>query len=166
MDEANELVIEVSGDSAEHERIRDVVLNNLRTFNRQRAEPPESEPLSLAVREAGALVGGLAGETSWKWLFVELLWINESHRGRGLGAELLRAAEREAVRRGARHAYLDTFDFQARPFYERHGYEVFGTLDDYPPGHRRFFLRKDLVHPGELEHPDSTAGSGSAAKVS
>lgn len=96
----------------------------------------------------GALVGGLTGETGWKWLFVDLLWIAETHRGRGLGARLLRSAEAEAVRRGALHVYLDTFDFQARPFYERQGYELFGTLEDYPPGHCRFFLRKDLTAAG------------------
>ena len=100
------------------------------------------------------MVGGLVGEIGWKWLFVELLWIAESHRDRGLGANLLRSAEAEAMRRGARHVYLDTFDFQARPFYERQGYEVFGVLEDYPPGHRRFFLRKDLTDAGGAQHAD------------
>lgn len=140
-----DIAIEVSADASEHDRVRDHVLAHLRAFNRQKAEPPEFEPLSLGIRDGGDLVGGLVGETGWKWLFVELLWISESHRGRGWGAELLRVAEGVAVRRGARHAYLDTFDFQARPFYEQQGYEVFGVLDDYPPGHRRFFLRKDLA---------------------
>jgi hypothetical protein len=27
----------------------------------------------------------------------------------------------------------------------KHGYTVFGVLDDLPPGHQRFFLRKDLA---------------------
>ena len=139
------IVIEASASSIEHDHVRRFVLEHLREFNRQRAEPPEFEPFSVSVREDEALVGGLVGEIGWKWLFVELLWIAESHRDRGLGTSLLRRAEAEAMRRGARHAYLDTFDFQARPFYERHGYEVFGVLEDYPPGHQRFFLRKDLT---------------------
>lgn len=142
----DKLTIEASGSPTEHAQVRQFVLEHLRKFNRERAEPPEFGPLSLSVRDGDALVGGLVGEIGWKWLFVELLWIAESHRGRGLGASLLRKAEAEAVRRGARHAYLDTFDFQARPFYERLGYEVFGTLEDYPPGHRRFFLWKPLAH--------------------
>ena len=50
----------------------------------------------------------------------------------------MQAMEAEAIRRGCRGAYLDTFSYQARPFYERLGYEVFGTLDDYPAGHQRF----------------------------
>jgi hypothetical protein len=46
--------------------------------------------------------------------------------------------------RGCIGAHLDTFTFQARPFYERHGYAVFGQLDNYPGGHSRFFLSKRL----------------------
>ena len=56
--------------------------------------------------------------------------------------------ESVAVRRGCTHAHLDTFSYQARPFYERRGYSVFGTLDDYPPGHQRFFMAKRLSGPG------------------
>jgi len=62
-----------------------------------------------------------------------------------VGRALLRAAEREATGRGCRHVYLDTFDYQARPFYEREGYTVFGVQEDYPPGHRRFFMQKALA---------------------
>lgn len=141
----SDLTIAVAADSDEYDQIRSVVLDRLRAFNRLRAEPPEFQPLSIALRDQGKLVGGLVGETGWKWLFVELLWVAEVYRGRGVGARLLQAAEQEAIHRGARHVYLDTFDFQALPFYEKQGYEVFGTLDDYPPDHRRFFLRKDLV---------------------
>lgn len=135
-----EIAMETDADGA----VRAAVLDNLRRFNRQRAESPNFAPVIVAARQDGQLIGGLVGETGWRWLFVELLWVAEQHRGRGVGRRLLDAAEAEAVRRGARHAYLDTFDFQARPFYERAGYEVFGTLDDYPPGHCRYFLRKDL----------------------
>ena len=151
-----EITIEATGNAAEHEQVQQFVLRHLREFNRERAVPPDFEALSLGVRDGDALVGGLVGEIGWQWLFVELLWMAESHRGRGLGGSLLQAAEAAAVRRGARHVYLDTFDFQARPFYERQGYEVFGVLEDYPPGHRRFFLRKDLVHASGAQHAETT----------
>ena len=50
----------------------------------------------------------------------------------------------EAIRRGCWGAYLNTFSYQARPFYEKLGYQVFGTLDVYPAGHQEFFMRKRL----------------------
>ncbi len=57
------------------------------------------------------------------------------------------AAEDYARMRGCHSAYLDTHTWQARPFYEKRGYEVFATLDDFPPGHKKFFLRKKLALP-------------------
>jgi hypothetical protein len=45
---------------------------------------------------------------------------------------------------GCTMSHLDTFDFQARDFYERNGYELFGALDDCPPGHKRYYLKKAL----------------------
>jgi hypothetical protein len=57
----------------------------------------------------------------------------------------LSAAEAEAVAAGCTDAVLDTFSFQARGFYERHGYHVYATLEGYPPGYRQLFLHKRLV---------------------
>lgn len=65
-------------------------------------------------------------------------------RGQGYGTQLLATAEAEGVRRGCHSAYLDTFSFQAPTFYEKCGYEIFGTLDAFPDEHQRFFMRKTL----------------------
>ena len=64
--------------------------------------------------------------------------------GRGFGRELMKRAELYAVERGCTDAYLDTFSFQARPFYEKLGYRVFGTLENHPAGHQRYFMTKQL----------------------
>lgn len=90
------------------------------------------------------LVGGIIGETHWDWFYINLMFINEDLRGGGYGHRLLTLAEDEARKRGARNAYLDTFSFQAPEFYKKHGYEIFGTLQDFPAGHQRFYLRKQL----------------------
>jgi GNAT superfamily N-acetyltransferase len=96
--------------------------------------------------EAGAVRGGVFGNCgSFGWLYVDTLWVDEALRGRGHGAELMAAIEDEARRRLCRHAYLSTFAFQAPGFYEKLGYYEFGRLDDFPPGHSRLFLRKDLT---------------------
>ena len=106
---------------------------------------PGFRPLAVFARDgAGVLVGGIHGQVNWTWLHIGLVWVAAERRHSGLGSRLLRAIEGAAAERGCRHAHLDTFSYQARPFYERHGYALFATLDDYPPGHRRFFLKKDL----------------------
>jgi GNAT superfamily N-acetyltransferase len=118
-------------------------------------EPRNHRQIAVLLRDGdGRLAGGLTGDTVWGWLQIKLLWVAAEHRGRGYGAQLLAAAEEEARRRGCHHALLDTFDFQARGLYERLGYEVFGTLGDFPRGHQRFFLRKNLAVPGaKVERP-------------
>lgn len=144
------------------ERVRAVVLAGLVAHNRRHAEAPDFAPLVLAARDAsGSVVGGLVGQTGWRWLHVELLWVDESHRGGGIGESLLRAAERAAAARGCRHVDLDTFDFHARPFYERLGYTVFGVQDDYPPGHRRYYLRRTIAADAGAEASNAGASSGS-----
>lgn len=124
---------------------RDVasLVGQLISYNTEHAEPETYRPLAVFLRDAGGqVVGGALGHTHWGWLFISHLWLAAHLRGEGFGQRILAAAEREAVARGCRHAHLDTFSFQARPFYERLGYEVFGVLDDFPPGHARYFLRK------------------------
>ena len=72
------------------------------------------------------------------------LWIREDLRGCGYGHRLLTLLEDAARQHGAKNAYLDTFSFQAPDFYQKHGYQVFGTLKDFPVGHKRYYLRKQL----------------------
>jgi len=78
------------------------------------------------------------------WLHISYLWIDEAVRGRRWATRLMDRAEAYARERGCHSVQLDTHSFQARPFYERRGYEVFGTLDDYPEGHSKSFLKKKL----------------------
>jgi hypothetical protein len=37
---------------------------------------------------------------------------------------------------------LTTFDYQAKDFYMKQGYEIFGVLENCPPNHNLYFLRK------------------------
>ena len=121
------------------------VKEGLRAYNRLHAPDDDYQPLTVFARTAErTLVGGLLGATYWGWLCIDVLWIKEGARRRGLGERLLVEAERVALRRGCRYAHVDTMSFQALPFYERHGYAVFGVLDDLPDGHCRYFLKKEL----------------------
>ena len=123
-----------------------IVRAGLAAYNRQHAPENEYQPITLFVRNAdGTVVGGLLGGTYWNWLYVEILWLSEEIRAQGYGGRLLDEAETQAVERLCIAAQLDTMSFQALPFYERHGYTVFGVLDNFPPGHRKYFLQKPLV---------------------
>ncbi len=94
--------------------------------------------------EGGAIAGGLFAEVYMGWMYVRILWISDAHRGAGHGAELMRRAEDEARTQGCHAAWVDTFSFQAPEFYQKLGYYEFGRLDDYPTGHARVFLAKQL----------------------
>jgi GNAT superfamily N-acetyltransferase len=121
------------------------VIAGLRAFNVDRLGPANEQPVKLVVRdERGAVVGGLLGHTKWRWMYVSKLWVADSARGRGFGAKLMQAAEDLARSRGCTDVSLDTFEFQARPFYEKLGYKLFGTLEGFPPGYRQFYLTKKL----------------------
>jgi len=101
--------------------------------------------LRVFLRSAeGKVVGGVIAEVFGGWVYVSLLWVAKTLRGNGWGTRLMRTVEAEAVKLGCRHAHLDTYSFEARPFYEKLGYAVFATLEDYPQGYSKYFLKKTL----------------------
>jgi GNAT superfamily N-acetyltransferase len=123
----------------------EVLPRALEAYNESRwPQHPPWKPLAIFMRDEAQIVAGLAGETYCGWLFVKYLWVSEGLRGRGVGWELMDRAEALAIERGCHSAWLDTFSFQARSFYEKLGYEEFGRLE-YPPDHQRHFLRKRLT---------------------
>jgi tetratricopeptide (TPR) repeat protein len=104
--------------------------------------------LAIPIEDnAGVVTGGFWGCTLFQWLHVQLLFIPESLRGKGVGSALMAAAETEARKRGCIGAHVTSFSFQAVPFYEKLGYTLFGQLDDYPPGHNLIYLRKRFDTP-------------------
>jgi GNAT superfamily N-acetyltransferase len=119
------------------------VRQGIRSADPPDVKPRDWRPLNLALRDRdGALVGGLYGASMWEWLLIDGLWVAEEIRGQGLGRMLLLEAEAAAIELGCRGAWLGTFDFQARGFYERLGYVVFAELTGFPPGHSHYHLKK------------------------
>ena len=124
---------------------RAAVLGPLAEFNAQNGYPGDFEPVAILLQDgAGETVGGLWGKTSFGWLFVEFLVVPESLRGQNYGSSMMDEAERIARERGCGGAWLTTFTFQARGFYEKRGYELFGALESSPADNVRLFLRKRL----------------------
>lgn len=94
--------------------------------------------------ESGQVVGGLYGVDGYGWAFIKYLAVPEACRGLGLGSRLMQEAETIARARGYMGVWLDTFAFQAKPFYEKLGYTVFGALPGGPNAIQRYFLRKQF----------------------
>jgi GNAT superfamily N-acetyltransferase len=125
---------------------RAAILAPLKAYNESQVGPGGHRQLTVTLTGAdGAILGGVWGMTGFGWLFVQLLSVPESLRGQGAGTRLMAAAEAEAIARGCRGGWLDTFEFQARGFYEKLGYRCFGEIADYPPGYARYFMRKTLA---------------------
>ena len=121
------------------------IREELNQFNNERVGEDGHTPLNIVEYDAkGNVIGGFLGGTYWGWMYVDILWVHESHRYKGIGSKLLRKAEKEAIRRGCHHGHLDTMSWQAPEFYQKHGYEVIGILPDIPNGNQKYLLMKAL----------------------
>ena len=137
------------------EAARTAVRTGLRAYNDSRSpvlrgyrERGETEEIPLdvyAYDDDGELVGGIVASTWGGWLAIDLVWVREDQRGTGLGSDLLQRIEARARdERGCIGVRLDTWGFQAKPFYEKQGYTLFGVLEDHPPGETEYQLFKRL----------------------
>ena len=81
----------------------------------------------------------------WRVADLDILWVEEKYRKQGIGSALIRKAERTAREKGCHFMTLGTFDFQARPLYEKFGFSVCGTIEDCPTkGHTHYDMIKRL----------------------
>jgi GNAT superfamily N-acetyltransferase len=125
--------------------LRECLSEEIDAFNIAATGHPFGGLLCIAVRgDGGDLLAGLYG---WTWGgcgYIDLLWVRADHRGSGLGARLLAAAEQEIRRRGCAQVALSTRSFQAPGFYARFGYLECGRTPAYPRGHDQIHLVKQL----------------------
>ena len=136
------VVSEPRASSTDVEFVRD----GLSLFNAAATGDSYYSPLAIFLRdERDAILGGAIGHVWGGWLDLSLLWVAEPLRRKGYGKKLLETAEDEARSQGCRGVFLSTFSFQARPFYERLGYEVIADVKDYPVGHTYHVLKKTLA---------------------
>lgn len=122
------------------------IWDGLTRYNTQSSQlEMNRQDLCLLARNAdGVVIGGLSGYLQWDWLYVDLLWVDDSQRGSGLGMALMAGAEAEAIQKGCRWSRLYTYDFQAPGFYEKLGYDRWCEMEGYPPGHTQIWYRKAL----------------------
>jgi GNAT superfamily N-acetyltransferase len=125
----------------------------IKEFNNQRSPPHKQVNLTegavksvhiMVVDADGQRQGGITALLFWDWLELEDFWLPETLRGQGLGSSILKQVEQMGKEQGASKVLLTTFEFQARTFYERHGYKVVGVIEDYPPGSNYYTMVKIL----------------------
>ena len=121
------------------------VLDGVRTFNRAQTGHDRPQPVAYFLRdEAGQIVGGVQGSIWGRSVHIDALWVDERFRGQDYGSKLMKAIEDYAQTHAHPLVYLETASFQALPFYEGLGYEIFGKLPEITPGHTLYFLMKEL----------------------
>ena len=127
----------------------DVLNHGIKAFNRDHLpdEVTFEEDTRFAVfakDEHGEIVGGIRATAFWNYCFIELLWLSKEVRGKGVGSKLIKRVEAHARENGFEYIRTETVSFQAKPFYEKMGYEVFGELTDHPKGHTTYCVVKAL----------------------
>lgn len=121
------------------------VLDGVRTFNRAQTNNEGPRPVAYFLRDGeGQIVGGVQGSLWGRSVHIDALWVDEKYRGQDYGSKLMKAIEDYAAVHAHPLVYLETASFQALPFYEGLGYEVFGELPDITAGHSLYFLMKEL----------------------
>lgn len=108
-------------------------------------QEPEAIAIHYVIKKDGEIIAGICADIyTWKVMYLELLYVDEAHRNKGLATMLLHKVEEEAKTLGVTLVHSDTYDFQGKDFYLKRGYEIFGVLDDCPQGHQRFYIKKSF----------------------
>lgn len=115
-------------------------------FNRTKVD--KGQPITrrnYVIKNDQKIIAGITTVIYHFCLYVDVLFVDEQYRASGLGSKLLLKAEQDAKEMGITLIHLDTFDFQAKDFYIKHGFQVFGVLEDCPAaGHKRYYMKKKL----------------------
>lgn len=124
----------------------DYIDNTLGEFNKNQVQYTSKMdfiPLNYHIKDQnGLIIAGINAFSCWQMVYISELYVTEAYRHQGIGSIFINKIEEEARARGAIVSHTDTFDWQAKDFYLKHGYEVFGVIENCPPGHKRFFLKK------------------------
>jgi len=125
------------------------ISNGIVDFNNVKV--PDLEPLEAEVKffvfaknEDQKVIGGVRATCFWNTLHIELLWLSEECRGKGIGKQLIDSTENFAKEQNCEKVFVETTSWQAKPFYEKVGYIHIATINDRPKGHASHYLTKDL----------------------
>jgi ribosomal protein S18 acetylase RimI-like enzyme len=114
-------------------------------FNVQATGISDGLRFGIFLRGAdGVVVGGADG---WTWggtCYIHNLFVPAPMRKQGHGTRLMDRIEEEAKARRCEQIVLETHDFQAPDFYRKLGFELTGTVEEYPRGHQHLTFVKQI----------------------
>lgn len=117
----------------------------LEKFNDEKVGRDNHQLLNIIeYDEKGNIIAGILGGTYWGWMHIDILWVHENFRKKGIGSQLLKSAEAEALKRGCHSVHVDTMSWQAPEFYKKHSYKIISELNDIPTGYKKYHLIKQL----------------------
>ncbi|MEH7013258.1 GNAT family N-acetyltransferase [Neobacillus niacini] len=126
------------------------IRGNLIKYNKQQVQYTEEEKINLIIRnENNQILGGLLGHIDWKCFHIDILWVDDTLRGKGQGKKLIQHAEEIAYEKGCNLMRLETYSFQAPDFYMNLGFEVLGKLENFPEGFDHYYFYKRLNNSSE-----------------
>lgn len=136
-------------------KLKNIIDDRLTEFNREKCEwfrdkfnsnqdEYEEEQHNFLVFDEDKLIGGVIGFIKYNWYYLDLLYVDEEYRKQDIGTELLKQIEELARKEKLTGVRMDTWSFQARGFYEKNGYQVYGQIENCPPGATDYFLKKEI----------------------
>ena len=134
--------------------MKNIIHTNLRKNNREKCEWLKNNTFAdikisdiknsnFLAFDNDKLIGGAIGFIQYNWYFLDLLYVDEEYRGQDVGTNLIKEIEAFAKKENLTGVRMETWDFQARGFYEKNGYVVFAEIKDCPPGTTHYYLKKE-----------------------
>jgi len=139
------LIIKSSNSPSNYKKIKD----SLQEYNKAHSpylkdNSSYGKSINFYAEIDGKMVGGTLCEIIYNWVYVEYLFVDERMRGQDIGTKILEKIEEYAKENNLTGMYTETFDFQARPFYEKYGFKVVGCYENMPPNSKLWLLQKQL----------------------
>jgi GNAT superfamily N-acetyltransferase len=122
---------------------KDLVWNGLKIHNDQFAVRNQMDFTVCAIEDE-TIIGVGMGESKYDWLILRYLWVEEKRQKNGIGTNILKEIEKLASERNLLGIHLDTFEFQAKEFYVKNGFSIFGEINNHPIGYKRYFMKKQI----------------------
>lgn len=94
--------------------------------------------------DKGKFEAGISGFHYYGCFYIDLLFVAEKARGKGYGSKLMQKAEDLARERKCLFMAVNTMDFEAKPFYEKHGFIIEFTREGFEKGAVMYYMRKPL----------------------